>query len=111
MLVVSSFIGALYFRWCGPCKAIAPVFADTAAKNTDIQFLKIDVDENGSTSGDVSCRCRLVLRGLQLYALAMQAKITGVPTFIGFAGGSPIGQFSGASAAQLSALVAKVKAK
>ena len=40
----------------------------------------------------------------------MQANITGVPTFIGFSGGNAIDQFSGASAAQLNALIAKVKA-
>ena len=40
--------------WCGPCRAIAPAFAEAAAKNSDVKFLKIDVDENGTTAGEVS---------------------------------------------------------
>ena len=41
----------------------------------------------------------------------MQANITGVPTFFGYAGGKVVDKFSGASAAQLNGLVAKVKAQ
>ena len=44
----------LLCRWCGPCRAIAPVLADLAAKNTGIKFVKIDVDNNSTTAGDVS---------------------------------------------------------
>ncbi|KAL3526485.1 hypothetical protein ACH5RR_011141 [Cinchona calisaya] len=31
--------------WCGPCKMMEPVVKDMAAKYTDIDFVKIDVDE------------------------------------------------------------------
>ncbi len=31
--------------WCPPCKMIGPVFEKMAPEFTDIQFLKIDVDE------------------------------------------------------------------
>ncbi|OVA09090.1 Thioredoxin [Macleaya cordata] len=31
--------------WCGPCKMMAPIFADLAEKFTDVVFVKIDVDE------------------------------------------------------------------
>ena len=31
--------------WCGPCRIIAPVFAELAKKFTDAFFLKVDVDE------------------------------------------------------------------
>ncbi|XP_009783477.1 thioredoxin H2-like [Nicotiana tabacum] len=31
--------------WCGPCKTMEPVINDFAAKYTDVEFVKIDVDE------------------------------------------------------------------
>jgi thiol-disulfide isomerase/thioredoxin len=31
--------------WCGPCRFIAPVFAEFAKKYTVVVFLKVDVDE------------------------------------------------------------------
>ncbi|XP_075493699.1 thioredoxin H2 [Primulina tabacum] len=31
--------------WCGPCKFIEPVFHEMSAKYTDVDFVKIDVDE------------------------------------------------------------------
>jgi thioredoxin 1 len=36
-----------YADWCGPCKAIAPVFKSLAEKETKpgkMQFVKVDVD-------------------------------------------------------------------
>jgi thioredoxin 1 len=36
-----------YADWCGPCKAIAPVFQNLAEKETKagkLQFVKVDVD-------------------------------------------------------------------
>ena len=32
-------------EWCGPCKLIEPVIQEFAAKYTDVEFIKIDVDE------------------------------------------------------------------
>ncbi|KAK6160063.1 hypothetical protein DH2020_003444 [Rehmannia glutinosa] len=31
--------------WCGPCKFIQPAINEFAEKYTDIEFIKIDVDE------------------------------------------------------------------
>ncbi len=38
----------LYFTasWCDPCKKISPLFEELAEKNKDINFFKIDVNEN-----------------------------------------------------------------
>ncbi|KAJ6794776.1 thioredoxin H1 [Iris pallida] len=31
--------------WCGPCRMMAPIFAELAKKFADVVFLKVDVDE------------------------------------------------------------------
>ncbi|PWA88196.1 thioredoxin H9 [Artemisia annua] len=31
--------------WCSPCRAIAPIFCDLAAKHDSLMFLTVDVDE------------------------------------------------------------------
>ncbi|CAK8536853.1 unnamed protein product [Lathyrus sativus] len=32
-------------KWCGPCKLMNPTMKDFAAKYTDVEFIKLDVDE------------------------------------------------------------------
>ncbi|XP_058777242.1 thioredoxin H2-like [Vicia villosa] len=32
-------------KWCGPCKLMDPTMKDFAAKYTDVEFIKLDVDE------------------------------------------------------------------
>ncbi|KAL0461651.1 UNVERIFIED_CONTAM: Thioredoxin H2 [Sesamum latifolium] len=36
--------------WCGPCKFMEPVFNNLSAKYTDVDFVKIDVDELSDVS-------------------------------------------------------------
>ncbi|CAN6327675.1 unnamed protein product, partial [Urochloa humidicola] len=57
-LVVIDFTAS----WCGPCRIIAPVFADLAKKNPNVVFLKVDVDE--------------------LKAIAEQFSVEAMPTFL-----------------------------
>ena len=32
--------------WCGPCHAVTPVLERLAEETSDVEFVKIDVDEN-----------------------------------------------------------------
>lgn len=34
-----------YADWCGPCKMLGPVLEEVAEENTDIKFVKVNVDE------------------------------------------------------------------
>lgn len=36
-----------YADWCGPCKMLSPVLEELAKENDDVNFFKVNVDENG----------------------------------------------------------------
>ena len=64
----------LYFTatWCPPCRAIKPVYEKLSTEFPNIQFLKIDIDQNEKAAVDY--------------------KITSVPTFVFIAGNKAISQ-------------------
>ncbi len=35
-----------YAPWCGPCKMLSPVIHQLSDENTDVNFIKINVDAN-----------------------------------------------------------------
>jgi thioredoxin 1 len=39
-----------YANWCGPCKKIAPQFAELSSSIKGVVFLKVDVDVNREVS-------------------------------------------------------------
>ncbi|WOL08015.1 thioredoxin H1-like [Canna indica] len=47
-LVVIDFTAS----WCGPCRMIAPIFAELAKKLPNVIFLKVDVDELKTVAQD-----------------------------------------------------------
>jgi len=73
--------------WCGPCKAIAPVFAQFSHKYPNIVFLKIDVDE--------------------ITQIAEAAGVRGVPTFVFMKNGVKLESFSGADGSKLENTIMK----
>ncbi|PSR87648.1 Thioredoxin like [Actinidia chinensis var. chinensis] len=42
--------------WCGPCKFIEPAIQAMAAKFTDVEFIKIDVDELSDVAKEFGVR-------------------------------------------------------
>ena len=62
-------------EWCGPCRAMAPAFADVAQRlEPNVRFLKVNVDDNPRWAGKLGIRgipAVFVFRGGQ--AVANQA--------------------------------------
>jgi thioredoxin 1 len=42
--------------WCGPCKGFAPVFEEVATENEDLNFVKVNTDEEPDLSGHFGIR-------------------------------------------------------
>jgi thioredoxin 1 len=64
-------------EWCGPCRAIAPIIKDLAARYGDrVQIAKLDVDSNPAVAGRFGIRA--------------------IPTVLAFRGGQVVGQLQGA---------------
>ena len=55
--------------WCGPCKAVEPVLNDLAHAHTDVEFAKLNIDENP--------------------VVASRFGVLAIPTAILFEGGEP----------------------
>ncbi|KAI9006587.1 PITH domain-containing protein [Phycomyces nitens] len=70
-----------FATWCGPCKTIAPLYAQLSTKYPNVQFTKVDVDR----AKDVSSSCG----------------ITSMPTFQFYKAGSKVAEMKGANPAQL----------
>ncbi|KAJ5920908.1 thioredoxin [Penicillium verhagenii] len=73
--------------WCGPCRAISPVF-ETISHHSDyshIEFYKVDTDANEDISQEVGIRA--------------------LPTFMAFKGGIKIEEVIGASPSSVQQIV------
>ena len=66
-----------YADWCGPCKAMTPIFDALAAEMADkIGFYKVNVDQNRN--------------------LAIQNRVLGIPCFLFFKEGRMVKRVDGA---------------
>ena len=55
--------------WCGPCRAVTPVLEQLATETANVEFVKLDIDENP--------------------AVAARYDVLSIPTVILFEGGEP----------------------
>ncbi|KAG8377844.1 hypothetical protein BUALT_Bualt08G0075800 [Buddleja alternifolia] len=85
-LVVVDFTAS----WCGPCRIIAPVFAEIAKKTPDVVFLKVDVDE--------------------LKDVAEKFNVDAMPTFLFLKEGKEVDRIVGAKRDELQAAITKHQA-
>lgn len=65
--------------WCGPCKSMAPAFAQAAQARPRVRFAKLDTDRSAAT--------------------AAQFAIRSIPTMVLFRGGRELARTSGAMSA------------
>jgi len=78
--------------WCGPCRAIAPVFESLSNEYQGrLGFAKMDIDENGQTAA----------------GLGIQA----IPTLMMFQKGKVIGRFVGPHPSRLKSEIDRVLAQ
>lgn len=62
-------------EWCGPCRALGPVFAEVAnSHHEQISFVKINIDENPETPsqyGVMSIPTLIIFKNGQVEAMKM----------------------------------------
>ncbi|KAK7274691.1 hypothetical protein RIF29_15788 [Crotalaria pallida] len=73
--------------WCGPCKKMEPIIREFAAQYTDVEFIKLDVDE--------------------LMEVAQAFQVQAMPTFILIKKGKVVGKVVGAKKEELQKLIEK----
>ncbi|KAL9941955.1 hypothetical protein D7B24_004591 [Verticillium nonalfalfae] len=79
-----------FATWCGPCKTIAPIYAQLSEKYTSVNFLKIDVDEVPDLSQELGIRA--------------------MPTFMVFKDGQKVEEIVGANPPALEKALLKYSA-
>ena len=75
--------------WCGPCRMVAPKIEAMSAEFPEVNFHKVDVDENEDAAAD--------------------AGIKAMPTFKLYKAGKEVAELVGANADKLKELVQKHK--
>ncbi len=61
--------------WCGPCKMLAPLFEELNDEIEDVEFVKVNVDENPQ--------------------LAAKYRVASIPTLLAIKSGTVVGQLVG----------------
>lgn len=61
----------MWAPWCGPCRMVAPIFEELSKENTNIEFLKCNVDENPEVANKFS------VRGIPSFLYFKEGKLVG----------------------------------
>lgn len=77
-----------YTTWCGPCRQMAPVFAQMASKYPAVTFAKIDIEKVGE--------------------VATVLNISSIPTFLFFKDGKIVDRVEGADPGKVEATLQKL---
>lgn len=64
-----------YADWCGPCKRMAPIFEELDGEIDNVNFFKVNVDENSD--------------------LAAQYEVRSIPTLVILKDGEQVGELHG----------------
>lgn len=75
--------------WCGPCKMIAPLYAELSEEYDNVIFVKVDVDENPDTAAAYS--------------------VSAMPTFVFVKGGEVVDRLMGANPTALQEMIEEHK--
>ena len=62
-------------EWCGPCKMLGPIYEELSNEMTNINFTKVNVDENQD--------------------LAAKAQVRGIPTMVLYKDGKEVSRIVG----------------
>lgn len=75
-----------YATWCGPCKMIAPLLEKFSTEYSNVNFIKVDVDESGD--------------------IAQQYEVSSMPTLIFFKNGEIVQKVIGANPSAIKQAIA-----
>jgi thioredoxin 1 len=104
----------VFATWCGPCKAISPVFENIAQGSGCVSYLKVDGDKckgfcstgGGGGGGESKNACASEGCGSKgCGSGGGSGSVRAFPTFISFLDGKEVGRFEGADPTKLNEMI------